>query len=110
MDTTVENKVKHTPGPWVAEGSTQGLFESYNEGVGVGDPSGYCLRITTTTRLAIDVWGHGASKEETRATANIIAASPDLLEIVQMLSNHSALENEPSIKFMIQKALEKATK
>lgn len=101
MDTT--NKVKHTPGPWNVIDSS-GLFESYNEGVGVG-PCGYCSRIETSTQMAIDVWGHKTSEEETRATANIIAAAPDLLSACACALDHP----DEGVREIIRQAIKKAT-
>jgi hypothetical protein len=96
---TEEKKVKHTPGPWKFDKVAYGQDLTYH--IQTVDQS------HRNTYIG-DVGGGLQFNAEITANAKLIAAAPDLLEVVRMLSSHSALENEPSLKFLIQKALEKA--
>jgi len=55
--------VKHTPGPWICEGST--VFSLNDDGL---------------NRMWLHVERHGRPEGESEANARLIAAAPELLE------------------------------
>lgn len=79
----MEQKMKHTPGPWTY-GKVSPLVEKIGEDY-VPDPSiGHSSDLRTEhNNFRITAWGHGLGKEETEANARLIASAPDLLKACQ---------------------------
>jgi hypothetical protein len=76
-NTTVENKVRHTPGPWIA------AHDFDNDSI--------VIDADTNSICTIDSY-----KECAEANAKLIEAAPDLLEALQWALNNLDSYNTPS--------------
>jgi hypothetical protein len=82
---------KHTQGPWVANKKTNGAFK-------VSAGMDIC-------RVYIN---YNQSEFEAKANAVLIAAAPDLLEVVHAMANFDGRNNNQALKNMAQAAIAKA--
>lgn len=83
---------KHTPGPWVQWADTNIVIRLHT-----GRPHAEDLRIC---EVATNTW-----KDEGRHNARLIAAAPDLLEVVKaVMSGMHTLENRAKARAAIAKA------
>jgi hypothetical protein len=80
--------MEHTKGPWKFNGHVEDLNFTKLDGY-----FGFTSMIETPTRLRIDVWGHMTGAEETKKTAELIAAAPELLETLNQVLANTAWQN-----------------
>jgi hypothetical protein len=84
MDTTVENKVKHTPGPWIIGealdapgGNALGIAsESVANSAADGESIDYICFVSPVSQIT----------ENDFANAKLICSAPDLLEALQKMT------------------------
>lgn len=114
MNATTEKKASHTPGPWKI-GASQYIYTSYDsKGKGVGDQQGYYTDIRVG-KSHVEVWGHNTSKSETEANAKLIAAAPDMLEVIQQADAWLSFNQKPDadqirvFRKSLQEVIKKAT-
>lgn len=91
--------MKHTPGPWTLE---------YDYSLVMPAKDGN--HIVTGGPIGPDE----ASREEKRANARLIAAAPELLEAIELLSKilfntHPLSVDQEHVKLIINSAIQKAT-
>jgi len=70
------NQIKHTPGPWI-------LGQSYTNDYAIREPEGECVAVTCSLLDGED-----------EANARLIAASPELLEVLK-----EAIQEEEDYEF-----------
>jgi len=102
------NKPTHTPGPWkfTQDGDVVG-FEQEFEGGWFGDP---VLWIPTTVAQAKEFVDNQVTITPSLADARLIAAAPDLLEVLVLIAEWESGDQEfEVIKSMMHAAIQKAT-
>jgi hypothetical protein len=76
---------KHTPGPWRLSSESPNIIKRDYTNIGLGDSSGYLI----ASSMGHDNSGFYASVEEGLANARLIAAAPDLLNALIVLSEEA---------------------
>jgi hypothetical protein len=99
------SNTKHTPGPWTIERSP----------IQSRGGSNTVFRIGPFQACIYDDWRQeqerGISTSELEANANLIAASPELLEALKLIANHtSEADASISMREIAEEAIEKAEK
>jgi type VI protein secretion system component VasF len=90
--------IKHTQGPWT--GRTALDSDGLTCKIVVEDASGANI---------CEVSPHGHSQMKGESNARLIAAAPDLLEVVQAMANFDGRNNNAALKEMARAAIAKAT-